>query len=126
MPKIAPNSVFTKSTVGTLENFVSVPTGSAGLTYINTSSSAVRKPELRLDGKYGKLGVSKSKSLAVITIPIVDPLTLAVRFNTLRIEQKVHPEDMTVIPSLLSYGMNIMTDSAFTDFWRLGRFFISE
>mgnify|MGYP001031520857 CR=1 FL=1 len=126
MPKIAPNSVFTKSTVGTLENFVSVPTGSAGLTYINTSSSAVRKPELRLDGKYGKLGVSKSKSLAVITIPIVDPLTLAVRFNTLRIEQKVHPEDMTVIPSLLSYGMNIMADSAFTDFWRLGRFFISE
>ena len=126
MPKIAPNSVFTKSTVGTLENFVSVPTGSAGLTYINTSSSAVRKPELRLDGKYGKLGVSKSKSLAVITIPIVDPLTLAVRFNTLRIELKVHPEDMTAVPSLLSYGMNIIADSAFTDFWRLGRFFISE
>lgn len=126
MPKIAKDSVFSRTTVGTLENFVSVPTGSAGLTYINTTSSAVRKPELRLDGKYGKLGVSKSKSLAVITIPIVDPLTSAVRYNTLRIELKVHPEDMTEVKSLLTYGMNVMTEAAFTDFWKLGRFFISE
>lgn len=126
MPKIAKDSVFTRTTVGTLETFISVPTGSAGLTYINTTSSAVRKPELRLDGKYGKLGVSKSKSLAVITIPIVDPLTSAVRYNTLRIELKVHPEDMTEVKSLLTYGMNVMTEAAFLDFWKLGRFFISE
>ena len=126
MPKIAKDSIFKRTAAGTLENFVSVPTGSAGLTYINTTSSDVRKPELRLDGKYGKLGVSKSKSLAVITIPIVDPLTSAVRYNTLRIELKVHPEDMAVISPLLSYGMNVITESAFKDFWELGRFFISE
>lgn len=126
MPKIAKDSVFSKTAVGTLENFVSVPTGSAGQTYVNTTSSAVRKSELRLDGKYGKLGVSKSKSLAVITIPIVDPLTSAVRYNTLRIELKVHPEDMTEVKSLLTYGMNVLTEGAFADFWKLGRFFILE
>lgn len=119
--EIAPDDTYAVSVAGTDETFEKVPAGSAGTTFLNIDSSADRKPTLRLDGQYGVVGNSKTKSLAVITIPVTDSVTDDVRYNTLRIEAKIHPEDKAaVLASLKSFGMNVLNETAYANLWNYG------
>lgn len=119
--EIAPDNTYNVSVAGTDETFERIPTQDAGTTYLNVDSNAERQPHLRLDGQYGVAGNSKTKSLAVITIPIVDATTGVTRYNTLRLEGKVHPEDKNaVLTKLKSYGTFVLIDSAFDSLWNYG------
>lgn len=119
--EIAPDGTYQVLAAGTPETFQMVPTSSAGTTYLDIDSSADHKPTVRLDGQFGSVGGSKTKSLGVITIPKVNAETGVIRYNTFRLEGKIHPEDESaVLPELKAIAMALLNKAIFDSLWKYG------